>query len=61
MVRRTTICAKTCSIEYIENMGEPKENYSRRYNASLYFFLDRINAPVQLICGGTTHAVPRPI
>ncbi|MFN8403651.1 MAG: hypothetical protein U0V48_08835 [Anaerolineales bacterium] len=42
-------------------MGEPKENYSRWYNASPYFFLDRINAPVQLICGGTTHAVPRPI
>ncbi len=36
----------------IENMGDPKENYERWYNASPYFFLDRINAPVQLICGG---------
>lgn len=36
----------------IENMGNPKENYERWYNASPYFFLDRINASVQLICGG---------
>jgi dipeptidyl aminopeptidase/acylaminoacyl peptidase len=36
----------------IENMGDPKENYERWYNASPYFFLDRINALVQLICGG---------
>jgi len=36
----------------IENMGDPKEKYERWRNASPYFFLDRINAPVQLICGG---------
>ncbi len=36
----------------IENMGDPKENYERWHNASPYFFLDKINAPVQLICGG---------
>ncbi|MCC6499744.1 MAG: S9 family peptidase [Anaerolineales bacterium] len=36
----------------IENMGDPKENYQRWYDASPYFFLDRIKAPVQLICGG---------
>lgn len=36
----------------IENMGDPKENYQRWYDASPYFFLDRINASVQLICGG---------
>ncbi len=36
----------------IENMGDPKENYERWHKASPYFFLDRINSPVQLICGG---------
>ncbi|MGE5378105.1 MAG: prolyl oligopeptidase family serine peptidase [Bacteroidota bacterium] len=35
----------------IENMGDPEEDYERWYNASPYFFLDRVNAPVQLICG----------
>ena len=42
----------------IENMGDPQENYSRWYNASPYFFLDRINAPVQLICGGNDPRCP---
>ncbi|RIK28651.1 MAG: hypothetical protein DCC56_15405 [Anaerolineae bacterium] len=42
----------------IENMGDPKENYQRWYNASPYFFLDRINAPVQLICGGNDPRCP---
>ena len=42
----------------IENMGNPKENYERWYNASPYFFLDRINAPVQLICGGLDPRCP---
>ncbi len=42
----------------IENMGDPKENYERWYNASPYFFLDRINAPVQLICGGSDPRCP---
>lgn len=42
----------------IENMGDPKENYERWYNASPYFFLDRINAPVQLICGGNDPRCP---
>lgn len=36
----------------IENMGAPDENYERWYHASPYFFLDRVKAPVQLICGG---------
>jgi dipeptidyl aminopeptidase/acylaminoacyl peptidase len=36
----------------IENMGDPQENYERWHAASPYFFLDRVNAPVQLICGG---------
>ena len=42
----------------IENMGDPKENYEKWYNASPYFFLDRINAPVQLICGGNDPRCP---
>jgi dipeptidyl aminopeptidase/acylaminoacyl peptidase len=42
----------------IENMGDPKENYERWYNASPYFFLDRINAPVQFICGGNDPRCP---
>jgi len=39
-------------------MGNPKENYERWYNASPYFFLDQINAPVQLICGGNDPRCP---
>jgi dipeptidyl aminopeptidase/acylaminoacyl peptidase len=42
----------------IENMGDPKENYERWYNASPYFFLDRVSAPVQLICGGNDPRCP---
>ena len=42
----------------IENMGDPKENYEKWYNASPYFFLDRIDAPVQLICGGNDQRCP---
>lgn len=42
----------------IENMGDPKENYERWYNASPYFFLDQVNAPVQLICGGNDPRCP---
>ena len=42
----------------IENMGDPQENYERWYNASPYFFLDRIAAPVQLICGGNDPRCP---
>jgi dipeptidyl aminopeptidase/acylaminoacyl peptidase len=42
----------------IENMGDPKENYERWYNASPYFFLDRIQSPVQMICGGNDPRCP---
>ena len=42
----------------IENMGDPKENYERWYNASPYFFLDQIQAPVQTICGGNDPRCP---
>jgi dipeptidyl aminopeptidase/acylaminoacyl peptidase len=42
----------------IENMGDPKENYELWYNASPYFFLDQVTAPVQLICGGNDPRCP---
>ena len=42
----------------IENMGDPKENYERWHNASPYFFLDRVRAPVQLICGANDPRCP---
>ena len=42
----------------IENMGDPKENYERWYNASPYFFLDRVCTPVQLICGANDPRCP---
>jgi dipeptidyl aminopeptidase/acylaminoacyl peptidase len=42
----------------IENMGDPEENYERWHNASPYFFLDRIQAPVQMICGGNDPRCP---
>ena len=42
----------------IENMGDPEEYYERWYNASPYFFLDRVSAPVQLICGANDPRCP---
>jgi dipeptidyl aminopeptidase/acylaminoacyl peptidase len=42
----------------IENMGDPKENYERWYQASPYFFLERVSAPVQLICGANDPRCP---
>ena len=42
----------------IENMGDPEENHQRWYNASPYFFLDLVSAPVQLICGGNDPRCP---
>jgi dipeptidyl aminopeptidase/acylaminoacyl peptidase len=35
----------------IENMGRPDENYELWRERSPYFFLDRVQAPVQIICG----------
>jgi dipeptidyl aminopeptidase/acylaminoacyl peptidase len=35
----------------IENMGHPDENYELWRERSPYFFLDNIQAPVQIICG----------
>jgi dipeptidyl aminopeptidase/acylaminoacyl peptidase len=35
----------------LQNFGNPKDNYDLWYASSPFFFLDRINVPVQLICG----------
>jgi dipeptidyl aminopeptidase/acylaminoacyl peptidase len=35
----------------IENFGDPLENHDLWYERSPFFFLDRVKAPVQLICG----------
>jgi dipeptidyl aminopeptidase/acylaminoacyl peptidase len=42
----------------IENMGDPEENKELWYDRSPYFFLDRVNAPVQMICGGNDPRCP---
>ncbi len=42
----------------IENMGDPEENRELWIARSPYFFLDRVNAPVQLICGGNDPRCP---
>ena len=34
-----------------ENFGDPETNHDLWYQRSPYFFLDRIQAPVQLLCG----------
>jgi dipeptidyl aminopeptidase/acylaminoacyl peptidase len=42
----------------IENMGDPEDNRERWIELSPYFFLDKVNAPVQLICGGNDPRCP---
>lgn len=42
----------------IENMGDPEENKERWMQLSPYFFLDQVNASVQLICGGNDPRCP---
>jgi len=42
----------------IENMGDPEQNHDLWQMRSPYFFLDRIQAPVQLICGGNDPRCP---
>ena len=42
----------------IENMGDPLENYERWRQASPYFFLERLESPVQLICGANDPRCP---
>jgi dipeptidyl aminopeptidase/acylaminoacyl peptidase len=42
----------------IENMGDPEENKARWMQLSPYFFLDKVNAPVQMICGANDPRCP---
>jgi len=42
----------------LENMGDPEVNYDLWQARSPFFFLDRIQAPVQLICGGNDPRCP---
>ena len=42
----------------IENMGDPEENRELWIARSPYYFLDKVNAPVQLICGGLDPRCP---
>jgi dipeptidyl aminopeptidase/acylaminoacyl peptidase len=42
----------------IENMGDPKENFELWYARSPYYFLDNIDAPVQMICGANDPRCP---
>jgi dipeptidyl aminopeptidase/acylaminoacyl peptidase len=42
----------------IENMGNPEENRELWISRSPYFFLDKVNAPVQIICGGNDPRCP---
>ena len=42
----------------IENMGDPEDNKELWHSHSPYFFLDKVNAPVQMICGGNDPRCP---
>jgi dipeptidyl aminopeptidase/acylaminoacyl peptidase len=42
----------------IENMGDPEDNRELWISHSPYFFLDKINAPVQMISGGNDPRCP---
>lgn len=42
----------------IENMGDPEENHELWIAHSPYFFLDKVIAPVQMICGGNDPRCP---
>jgi dipeptidyl aminopeptidase/acylaminoacyl peptidase len=42
----------------IENMGDPEQNHDLWRERSPYFFLDRLQAPVQLICGANDPRCP---
>jgi dipeptidyl aminopeptidase/acylaminoacyl peptidase len=41
-----------------ENFGDPEMNYDLWYQHSPFFFLDRIQAPVQLLCGANDVRCP---
>jgi dipeptidyl aminopeptidase/acylaminoacyl peptidase len=42
----------------LENMGDPQQNHDLWQARSPFFFLDQIQAPVQLICGGNDPRCP---
>jgi dipeptidyl aminopeptidase/acylaminoacyl peptidase len=42
----------------IENMGYPEDNHELWISHSPYFFLDKVNAPVQMISGGNDPRCP---
>jgi len=42
----------------IENFGDPVENHERWHDHSPSFFLERMRAPLQLICGGSDVRCP---
>lgn len=42
----------------IENMGYPEDNAELWHARSPYFFLDRVSAPVQMICGANDPRCP---
>jgi dipeptidyl aminopeptidase/acylaminoacyl peptidase len=42
----------------IENMGDPEDNRELWIARSPYFFLDKVNAPVQMICSGNDPRCP---
>jgi Tol biopolymer transport system component/dienelactone hydrolase len=42
----------------LENMGDPEGNRDLWYERSPYFFLERVQAPVQLICGANDPRCP---
>jgi dipeptidyl aminopeptidase/acylaminoacyl peptidase len=42
----------------IENFGDPEQNRDLWYARSPFFFLDRVQAPVQLICGANDPRCP---
>jgi dipeptidyl aminopeptidase/acylaminoacyl peptidase len=42
----------------IENMGDPEDNHQLWAERSPYFYLHKINAPVQMICGGNDPRCP---
>jgi dipeptidyl aminopeptidase/acylaminoacyl peptidase len=42
----------------IENMGYPEDNHELWFSHSPYFFLDQVNAPVQMISGGNDPRCP---
>lgn len=42
----------------IENMGDPEDNKDLWHARSPYFFLDRVSAPVQMICGANDPRCP---